>query len=226
MVQALLVLPYDDNECATYSLRLLPSSFPFSFSSLCLPPPLLRLSPLQDPAATWPFFAFGFFMFIIIVVRLIQQLHKLARDDPSSAESRAFRFLSVWTMVLWAVYPLLFVLVKTHVMDLNTETIIYVILDILAKCEYWYSYELALSCLPSRAFRCNANAPRFSSAFNSPCALFPPLLLSPSLPVQASSALFSSAPVRSLRVNLPPLPCSPWPPPASTLLCTGVLPSA
>jgi bacteriorhodopsin len=38
--------------------------------------------------------------------------------------------------MLWSFYPLLFVLIKTHAMDLDTEAIVFCVLDILAKCEF------------------------------------------------------------------------------------------
>lgn len=74
-------------------------------------------------------------MFAVIVVRLLQKLRQLSIDEPGSAESKCFKFLSIMTLALWACYPLLYILTKNKAMSLDVETIVYTILDILAKCE-------------------------------------------------------------------------------------------
>lgn len=73
-------------------------------------------------------------MFMIIVLRLVQRLRKLTDEEPGSAESKSFKFLSIMTVALWFFYPLLFILTKTNSLSGNAETIIYTVLDILAKC--------------------------------------------------------------------------------------------
>lgn len=87
------------------------------------------------PAGVWPLFAFSMCCYGIIVANLLSHLKDTIRKHAGTPEAKAFKFLSVWTIFLWCFYPLLFVLVKTHVMNLDQESIVYCVLDILAKCE-------------------------------------------------------------------------------------------
>jgi bacteriorhodopsin len=50
-------------------------------------------------------------------------------------QERAFRFLAIWTLVLWLGFPLLFVLVKSHAISHYAESIAHVVLDFFAKGE-------------------------------------------------------------------------------------------
>lgn len=84
-------------------------------------------------AKKWPMFVFSCFFFGIIVVVLVQYLRATAKDSAGTVEAKAYRFLSIWTLSLWSVYPLLFILENVNVLDGDVEAIIHCILDILAK---------------------------------------------------------------------------------------------
>ncbi len=122
---------------------------------------------------------------LVIMVSLIVHLRAIHQSHSGTAESKAFNFLAVWTIVLWSSYPILFVLSKQHVMDYDAEAIVFCILDILAKCELTVEGGRALT----------AGVVLTSSPFPHP--FFHP---------QASSAASSSAPARPSRASGPPWP--------------------
>lgn len=73
----------------------------------------------------WSLFAFSCLMFAIITVTLVKYLHLSAKESAGTVEGRAYRFLSIMTLCLWAVYPLVFVLGHLDVMGHDLETLIH-----------------------------------------------------------------------------------------------------
>jgi bacteriorhodopsin len=147
--------------------------------------PLTPLTPLSR-SAVWPLYTFSTACMLVIMVSLIVHLRAIHQSHSGTAESKAFNFLAVWTIVLWSSYPILFVLSKTHVMDYDAESIIFCILDVLAKCES------------------ETTGPGRAAARSSHHPLRRPLP-SPYTP-QASLAASSSAPARPSRASGPPWP--------------------
>lgn len=68
----------------------------------CSHPPSYRpaRSVHTRPAATCRF---------VILGVLIKQMYNLRAEDRASVEFKAFKFLGVWTLVIWSAYPVLFV---------------------------------------------------------------------------------------------------------------------
>lgn len=87
----------------------------------------------SEPAQIWVMFCLSTAFFIGILWMLLAYMRKLSIENKGSIEERAFRFLAVWTTVLWCAYPLIFILFKSSVIDRYVESIIHVVLDFFAK---------------------------------------------------------------------------------------------
>jgi bacteriorhodopsin len=72
-------------------------------------------------------------MFLIIVASLLAHLRALIKLHAEGAENKTFVFLSAWTIGLWTVFPIVFVLEKTHAMGVDAGAVVQTVLDILAK---------------------------------------------------------------------------------------------
>jgi bacteriorhodopsin len=84
----------------------------------------------------WPMFVFSCFLFGVIVVTLVQYMRSVARESAGTVEAKAYRFLSIWTLALWSIYPILFILDNTKTIGGDIEAIIHCVLDVLAKGEW------------------------------------------------------------------------------------------
>lgn len=73
------------------------------------------------------------FMFFIIIGNLLVHLQALIKLHSEGAENKTFVFLAAWTIGLWNVFPIIFVLEKQYVLNHDQGQIIQVTLDILAK---------------------------------------------------------------------------------------------
>lgn len=102
------------------------------------------------PEQKWPMFIFSCAMFVIITVSLITNMQAIAKATDCTVEAKTFKFLSLWTLGLWAVYPVLFILDNAKVLPLDIEAVIHCILDALAKgaSRFTRFYALPLSLPP------------------------------------------------------------------------------
>lgn len=66
----------------------------------------------SEPAQIWVMFCLSTAFFIGILWMLLAYMRKLSLENKGSIEERAFRFLAVWTTVLWCAYPIIFILFK------------------------------------------------------------------------------------------------------------------
>lgn len=89
------------------------------------------------PEQKWPMFVFSCAMFVIITMSLITNMQAIAKTTDCSVEAKTFKFLSVWTLSLWAFYPVLFILDNARVLSVDVESVIHCILDTLAKGALW-----------------------------------------------------------------------------------------
>lgn len=64
------------------------------------------------PSQIWVMFTLSTAFFVGILWMLLAYMRKLSLENKGSIEERAFRFLAVWTTVLWCAYPLIFILFK------------------------------------------------------------------------------------------------------------------
>lgn len=107
-------------------------------------------------------------MFLIIVGNLLVHLQALIKLHSEGAENKTFVFLAAWTIGLWTVFPIVFVLEKESVMNHDQGTIVQVTLDILAKVGGW---EVVGACRPPAG----AGAPGPGDAPSHSCEHCPPL---------------------------------------------------
>ena len=89
--------------------------------------------PATDPVGVWVWFVYSDVLFLIIVVRLLQKLAEISKEDPDSAESKCFKFLAVWTVTIWTAYPVLYFITKMGWLYRDYEIIVYFVTDMLAK---------------------------------------------------------------------------------------------
>merc|ERR1711871_1565408 len=81
--------------------------------------------------AAWGFWLFGMLCYLPIVYILLVSLPNSTAGDAAQA---LYKKVSILTVVLWSVYPLVWVLAEgTGSVDADQEVYLYTVLDILAK---------------------------------------------------------------------------------------------
>lgn len=85
------------------------------------------------PAAIWTFYMCGISSAYAIICMMIRKYHILNRIKIKNINIKTYRFLSIYTLIIWSIFPIIFILSKTGQITYDIETILYVYLDILSK---------------------------------------------------------------------------------------------
>jgi bacteriorhodopsin len=87
----------------------------------------------SQPAAIWSFYAFSFLNAYFIIQLMFNKYYNLIQRKSKKINTKFYRFLCIYTLIIWGIFPIRFILYKTNVISFEVETMIYVYLDILAK---------------------------------------------------------------------------------------------
>ncbi|KAJ3339436.1 Opsin Rh1 [Gonapodya sp. JEL0774] len=86
----------------------------------------------------WGYFAFGSFAYLGILYELVYPARALAAAK-SSAHGRLFDQLSILTLILWTIYPVVWVLAEgTNTISLELEVGLYALMDVSAKAGFGF----------------------------------------------------------------------------------------
>ena len=87
---------------------------------------------------SWTLFVFGFICFIPIIIALCGGLSRQASKAPSDVKKVLTRLCYI-TAVTWIFYPVVWIICEgLNVVNLDTEVIIYAILDVISKCGFGF----------------------------------------------------------------------------------------
>jgi len=87
---------------------------------------------------SWTLFVFGCICFVPILIALCGGLSKQASNAPADVQSVLVRLCGL-TAITWIVYPLVWIVCEgLNAVSMDTEVVIYAILDVLSKCGFGF----------------------------------------------------------------------------------------
>ncbi|KZS89966.1 family A G protein-coupled receptor-like protein [Sistotremastrum niveocremeum HHB9708] len=93
---------------------------------------------LKESAVKWGWYAFACIFLVYILYTLLWTGRQSARIQ-SSQVFRLFNMLTLWTVLLWIAYPIIFALSEgTGMISPSAEAIAYAVVDVLAKSAFGY----------------------------------------------------------------------------------------
>jgi bacteriorhodopsin len=96
------------------------------------------LGGLISSSYKWGFFAFGCLAYVGILLELLGPV-RAAATRVSSETGSLFDQLAYWTLGLWTAYPVVWGLAEgAHIISLQTEIVLYAILDVSAKAIFGF----------------------------------------------------------------------------------------